>query len=329
MKYLLLACTCLLASLLNNNVAQASEQKDCTIEFKLNSSVVLQNKNELDICLNQLEQKNIEAVTVIGSATQSGSSKRNKKLAKERALTISRIVKAKFPNAVIKNIDVGANEEIGKKTQIHFVLTDESAIQQTAKLQEQINLLEQNNRALENELEKKEKVAALENSALAAQQEKNKEAEKHSSFFNEDPNFRVAVRGGVDSTRVKERHNYASIGGEFSWLNRDKYLRPEVGVKATSSIADVKINGDTVNQVSNVYGFFGIGATALGLVGGVRLLVGGEWIDIANNIPHEDQVAVGGEARLGYEWKKGVSIFGSYGLTEHLQMIGVDIGVSL
>ena len=120
-----------------------------------------------------------------------------------------------------------------------------------------------------------------------------------------------------------------SGGGELSWLYRDNYFRPEVGIKASSSIDGVSINGDSVSRVSNAYGFIGVGATALGLVGGARLLVGGEWIDIAKNVPHQDQVAVGGEGRIGYEWKRGISMFASYGITEHLQMIGVDIGVSL
>lgn len=323
MKYTVLSCAFL--SLFPFCMANAVEHHDCSIEFKVNSSVVLQNKQALEACLNQLDQKNVESATVVGSASQSGNLKRNQKLAQERGQTVAQLIKARFPNAIVKQISVGANEEIGKKTQIHFVISDGKDAQVAAQTQQQVDALQQKITQMEAESARKEQLASAEN--LAAQQKEEKEA--HKSFFNENPNFRAALRLGVDSTRVDAKRSYLSGGGEIEWLNRESYMRPEFGVKASTSIDGVKVNNDQVNSVSNVYGFAGIGGTALGLVAGVRLLIGGEWINIDSRTPQQDQAAIGGEARLGYEWKRGTSVFASYGLTDHLQMIGIDVGVSL
>ena len=317
-----------LSFLVCNSVA-AVEQKDCSIEFKVNSAVLLENKDELDSCLEEFNGTNIESVTIVGSATKSGSIKRNKELAYERALTVSRIIKAKFPNASIKIISVGANEEIGKKTNVHFVVTNQSELKERSKIQGKLDVLEQRNSALEAELQRKETPPPDENLASQSAEYNRGKENEGKSFFDENPNVRAAARLGIDSTRQNQQRNYMSAGGEISWLSRDNFARPELGVKASTSIDGVKIDGDSVSRVSNAYGFAGVGATALGLVGGVRLLVGGEWIDIAKDVPIQDQYAIGGEARLGYEWKRGMSFFVSYGLTEHLQMVGLDLGVSL
>ncbi len=324
MKVSIACCACF--SLLSSVVAYSLEQSECYIEFKLNSSVTLENKNDFDSCLNRFENKNIEAATIIGSASKGGRIARNKKLAQERAATISQIIKAKYPNAAIKEINVGANEEIGKKAHIHFIFTDQGEVQKVRAMQDKIEGLEQKNKELESEVDRKETVTSNESDSLRQALAK-KEEEK--SLLLSEPNFRAAARLGVDSTLIDYRRNYISAGGELSWLYREKYLRPEFGVKAMTSIDGVSIDGDTVSRVSNLYGFAGIGATALGLVGGARILVGGEWIYIAKNVPDQEQVGVGAEARLGYEWKRGLSLFASYGITKHVQMIGIDVGVSL
>ncbi len=323
MKYvILLTASCL--PFLPIDSARGLEQKDCLIEFKVNSSVVLENKKELDSCLDKLGEKNIEAVTIIGSASNIGSTKRNKELSYERGLTVSRIINAKFPNAIIKSISVGANEEIGKKAHIHFVLSSQNELEQSAKMQQKVDLLEQQNSSLEAELEKKKQ-----NLISEKVYHQNSNSQGFKSFLDENPNFRIAARLGVDSTRIDQRRSYMSGGAEVSWLNRESFTRPEFGIKATTSIDNIRVNGDSVSRVTNAYGFAGLGGTAMGLVGGIRLLLGGEWIDIGPKIPQQDHAAVGGEARVGYEWGKGMSVFASYALTQHIQMVGIDVGVSL
>ncbi len=120
-----------------------------------------------------------------------------------------------------------------------------------------------------------------------------------------------------------------SYGAEASWINRDSAFRPEVGGQIDTSAGGVKVGNDSVANITNTYGFVGLGTSALGFVTGIRGLVGYEWINIGNNLPEDNRFAVGGEARIGYEWKRGPSVFASYALTERLQMIGVDIGISL
>ncbi len=311
--------------------AGASEHKECEIEFKLNSSVVLKNQKSLDSCLESLNPSNIEAVTVVGSASISGPKSRNRVLAHERSLMLERIVKAKFPNVPVKVLNLGPNEDLGKNSQINFVLksADEVVLEaDRAKMQENMQVLQQQVTNLEGQLQVKEQALAV-NEDINLKTPPEEKVQEEKSFSEKNPNLRAALRVGVDSTRVANQRNYLSGGGEIAWLNRDSNFRPEIGVKSTVSIDGVKINNNSVSRVTNVYGFLGAGASAQGFVTGVRILGGQEWINIDANTPNQDQFALGGEARLGYEWKRGISLFASYALTEHLQMAGLDIGISI
>jgi hypothetical protein len=226
-------------------------------------------------------------------------------------------------------IGVGSNEEIGKKTQIHLVLADQKELEEHAVLQNKVDSLEQKNNALETEMQRKESIDESQAAQEAAAKQREIEAKENKSFFDGNPNFRLAASLGVNTTLVDVQRNYLAGGAEIAWINTQSYVRPEVGIKGSTSIGEVKISGDDINRVSNVYGFVGVGGKALGMVGGIRVLGGQEWINIADNVKEQNQLAFGGEARLGYEWNRGVSTFVSYARTEHLQMIGLDVGISL
>lgn len=313
--------------LIGNSHAYANEEINCEVEFKTNSSVTFTINDSLEQCLSKIEGKKVEAATIIGSASATGSQKRNQILAQERAVTIGRVIKSKFPDASIKEISVGVNREIGRKIEINFLIKDETDTKKITELSQTIEDLQVTTQKEKMEKEKQEeeqRIASINNKLT---QDSIREKEE-SSFFNGNPNFRVAFSSGINSTMQNSQRNYLALGGELAWLNRTTLFRPEVGAKFITSIDGVAINNQEVSRVMNAYGFLGGGFGLKGFVTGLRLLLGNEWIDIDNNTPTVNKFAVGGEARLGYEWEKGISIFINCGRTERIQMIGLDLGLS-
>jgi hypothetical protein len=313
-----------------NPIAYASEEMNCEVEFKNNSSVTFTDSESLEQCLSKLEGKKVEAATIIGSASPSGSRRHNQMLAQERATTIGRVLKSKFPEASIKEIGIGANKAAGRKIEINFLIKDEADKQKVAELSQtlenlQVTLQEKEKTLMEKEKQAEEQRIASVNDKLAQDSIREKEEK---SFFNGNPNFRAALSSGVNSTTQGPERNYFAVGGELAWINRSTLFRPEVGAKFMTSIDGTSINNQKVSRVMNAYGFLGGGIGLKGFVTGARVLVGNEWIDIDNNTPKVNKFAIGGEARLGYEWEKGVSVFASYGRTERIQMIGLDVGLS-
>jgi hypothetical protein len=117
--------------LFNQSTVYASDYSECIIEYSINSSVKIKNKEEFDNCLKSLKGKNIEAVVAIGGATPSGSLKRNKQLADERLKTTINYISNNFQNVRIKTYNVGVNDTIGKKVYLSFIMNDENNIEST------------------------------------------------------------------------------------------------------------------------------------------------------------------------------------------------------
>ena len=325
MKYLLLFFLTLFPFNLIVYAMENEDDQECSIEFNLNSAVHFQKKDSLDECFKKLGKNELQAVTIIGSASPGGTVKLNTKLANERASTIKKLVKLKYPNARIKVITFKENKEIGKKTQLYFISKSNEDKQKLTTAQEQINLLQRKNDVLmaENENNKDK----LSHAQYKSEVEKNKVTEDNEYFYPNGYKLNSALRLGLDTTRGNEVLHFSSIGAEASWLNHEKYLRPEFGIKGSTSLKDVHVvNNDDVTQVSNVYGFVGGGVSVMGFVTGLRLLAGHEWININSHVPEHNQFALGGEGRIGYEWQKGMALFASYALTDHLQMVGLDFG---
>ncbi|APJ03674.1 hypothetical protein [Silvanigrella aquatica] len=326
-KIIITGSLCSLYFLIGNAFAYASEEINCEVEFKNNSSVDFVLKDSLEKCLLKIEGKNLETAIIIGSATASGQIKHNQKLAQERAVTIGRVIHSKFPDASIKEISSGVNKKMGRKIEINFLIKDESYKQKVMELSKELENLQAVNQKEKLKIEafeEQQRIASI-NDKLAQNSINEKE---ENSFFNSKPNFRVALSSGINSTMKGPHHNYFAAGGEFAWINRNTLFRPEVGAKFMTSIDGVSIHDQDVSRVMNAYGFLGGGIALKGFVTGARLLLGNEWINIDSNTPKINEFAAGGEARLGYEWEKGLSLFASYGRTERIQMIGLDVGLS-
>jgi hypothetical protein len=304
---------------------QASEEFNCIIEFENNSSVNFINQNNLDECFEKLNNKDITAATIISSASLTGTKNHNFILSKETPTTLERIVKLKYPDILIKKISMGENKDLGRKNEIVFIIKDESDKKRISELTQSLEDIKLKNQQdqLNKDLNEKQRLASIDDEI-----EQNKKNEKKNAFFNENPNFRVAIRTGMDTVVDGRYLNYLSGGAEFAWINRNTFIRPEVGVKFISSISGIKINDQEVTNVMNAYVFVGGGIGIKGFVTGARLLLGNEWIDINNKTEKINDFALGGEARIGYEWEKGISLFASYALTKRIQMIGADIGYS-
>ena len=313
--------------LIGTSLANASEEIKCEVEFKNNSSVTFIVQDSLEQCLSKIRGKNLETAIILGSASASGSLSRNQKLSKERAVTIGRLIKSKFPDASIKEISLGVNKEFGRKIEINFLIKDESYKQRVMELSQTLEDLQaiNENEKLEKEKQEEEQRIASINDKLTQDSILEKE---ESSFFNGNPNFRIALSSGINTTMQGPQRNYLAAGGELAWINRTTLFRPEVGAKFMTSIDGVAVNNQKVSRVMNAYGFLGAGIGLKGFVTGARILLGNEWININNDTPAVNKFAAGGEARLGYEWEKGVSLFASYGRTERIQMIGIDAGLS-
>lgn len=305
--------------------AYASEEINCTVDFNNNSSVTFEDKDSLNQCLSKISDKTVDSATIIGSASLTGSKKRNLKLAKERATTLERVIKSKFPEANIKKISLGENSDAGRKSELIFIIrddTDKKKITELSQTLEGLKIDIQQDKINKKNLEE-QRIASINEEARQSIKK-----EESNAFFNENPNFRLALRAGVDTLVDYSNLSYMSGGAEFAWINRNTFIRPEVGAKFMTSISGVKIEDKEVTNVMNAYGFVGGGFGLKGFVTGARLLLGNEWINVNDKTNKTNEFAVGGEARLGYEWEKGISVFGSYALTKRIQMIGVDVGLS-
>jgi len=328
LKIIMTGCLSSLNLFVGNSLSYASEEIGCKVEFQNNSSVSFAIEDSLDQCLLKLKGKNVDTAIIIGSASSSGSIIRNQKLAKERAATVGRVIKSKFPDASIKEISIGASKENGRKIEINFLVRDDTDKQKISELSQTLENLQATTQKERLEWEKREeeqRIASLNDKLI---QESIHEKEEN-SFFYGNPNFRVAVSSGMNTIMKDSQRSYLAIGGEFAWINRNTLFRPEIGAKLTSSIDGVAINNQEVTRVINAFGFLGAGIGFKGFVTGARVLLGHEWINIDSDTNKVNGFATGGEARLGYECKKGFSIFASYGRTPRIQMISIDAGLSI
>ncbi|APJ04786.1 hypothetical protein [Silvanigrella aquatica] len=311
--------------LLNWN-SYASEEKQCILEFVTNSSVKIKNKNDFEFCINELQERGVEAIIAIGGTSASGTKNRNKQLAEERVDTASLFVNKIFPNTRIKKINAGSQAQIGEKVHVSFIMANEKTEAQNSILSKKIDELEwelQNIEAL---------LAASEGEVLELQSREKIHEEKHLSDMKEKdklkkinkPHFRIAPRFGYDSILNNDDSHYLSVGAEAAWTNRESTFRPELGGKIMTSLG--KIENNKVPNVTNAYGFFGLGLSAKGFLSGARFLVGEEWIKNSAGDSKKNNLGMGGEVRLGYEMENGFSIIADYGLTKNIQMIGFNLG---
>jgi hypothetical protein len=316
--------------LFNQTTGYASDYTECIIEYSINSSVKIKNKEEFDNCLKSLKGKNIEAIVAIGGATPSGSLKRNKQLSDERIKTTINYISHNFPNVRIKTYNVGVNDTIGKKVYLSFVINDENNNENIVDLKNKIS-------ELDVELQNKEALlAASEIQAIELQtanrnllQERNQQVFDKPRNPEKNLNLRAAVRIGFDRVYHAEvMSNYLSVGSELSWSPISAFINPELGAKFTTSISQENLFDTNLKDVTNAYGFFGINTKIMGLIAGGRVLLGKEWLVFSENNPKADYFSTGGELRLGYLFDNKISIFGSYALTEHIQMMGIELGTN-
>ncbi|WP_338637416.1 hypothetical protein [Spirobacillus cienkowskii] len=316
--------------LFNQSTVYASDYSECIIEYSINSSVKIKNKEEFDNCLKSLKGKNIEAVVAIGGATPSGSLKRNKQLADERLKTTINYISNNFQNVRIKTYNVGVNDTIGKKVYLSFIMNDEKNSESTGYFKNKISELEvevQNKDAL---------LAASEIQAIELQtansnllQERNQQVYNKTRHNERDLNLHAAVRMGFDRVyNSTVTSNYLSVGSELSWTPIFSFINPEFGAKFSTSISQENLFDTNLKDVTNAYGFFGVNTKIKGLIAGGRVLLGKEWLVFSENNPKADYFSTGGELRVGYLFDNKLSVFGSYALTEHIQMMGIELGAN-
>ncbi|RDB35948.1 MAG: hypothetical protein DCC88_07425 [Spirobacillus cienkowskii] len=316
--------------LFNQSTVYASDYSECIIEYSINSSVKIKNKEEFDNCLKSLKGKNIEAVVAIGGATPSGSLKRNKQLADERLKTTINYISNNFQNVRIKTYNVGVNDTIGKKVYLSFIMNDENNIESTGYFKNKIS-------ELEVELQNKDALlAASEIQAIELQtansnllQERNQQVYNKTRHNERDLNLHAAVRMGFDRVyNSTVTSNYLSVGSELSWTPIFSFINPELGAKFSTSISQENLFDTNLKDVTNAYGFFGVNTKIKGLIAGGRVLLGKEWLVFSENNPKADYFSTGGELRVGYLFDNKLSVFGSYALTEHIQMMGIELGAN-
>lgn len=303
----------------------ALEEKECVIEFENNSSKNITNEDNLNYCLSALANKKIENISAYGSSSSTGSLKKNNMLASERTEKSISILKQRFPGVPIKIFSLDKMKSLGTKATLTFLYREPTEIKN-------IELLETKISEMETEIKNRDGLLAsadyeMERLKKSYNNKVNQEKNERDNKSNENPDFRLGSLVTYDTYYKEGGINYLSLGTEFTWLNKKTSFRPEIGAKIKTSIPNLMISDSNV-QITNAYAILGWGMSFKELSAGLRILGGKEWIKVTEKNIDKNDLAFGGEARIGYETKKGPSIFLTYSLTNNLQMVGLDVGLS-
>ncbi len=307
--------------------ATALDERECSIEFENNSASIITNQDSMNYCFSRLENKLVENIVVYGSASIKGTNTKNQLLAAERAKKSISLLKKRYPDVPVKQLNPHQMKKMGTKAIVTFYYKEPAEVKN-------ISLLETKISELDTEIKNKDALLA----AADGEIEKLKKKENNSIYQDQqgsqqskdnitDHNFRIGSLFTYDTYYRESGINYLSLGTEFSWLLKTQNFRPEIGAKIKTSIPNLKISDNNV-QVTNTYAFLGLGMSVNLFSAGLRVIGGKEWIKIPEKNINKSDLAAGGEARIGYEMEKGPSIFLTYSLTNNLQMLGLDVGLS-
>ncbi|APJ04784.1 hypothetical protein [Silvanigrella aquatica] len=177
-----------------------------------------------------------------------------------------------------------------------------------------------------------EAVESLEDYSVAAPYFKKNSNNNLYVINNRNSNFYISPRIGVDAITKKSGGYFLSMGAEAVWIPLTAYdgiFTTEVGAKFISSVD--KVSQSSINKVRSFYGFLGVGTSVKkNIVTGIRLLIGNEWIELeSSDSSAQNQLGMGGEVKIGYEWENKYSLFASYGLTQNIQMTGINFAIML
>ncbi|MGY3804485.1 hypothetical protein ACWNT8_10510 [Pigmentibacter ruber] len=308
-------------------IISALEEKECVIEFQNNSSEIIKNEENLNYCLNSLANKKIENVVAYGSSSWTGSTAKNQQLASQRAKRSISFIKKRYPDILVKELNPFQMQYIGTKAVVTFYYNDPAEEKNIALLETKISEMDmeiKNRDALLASTGEELDNLKKENKDLSS---KNKSQEQYSDSYNADAKFRIGSLFSYDTYYRESGINYLSLGTEFSWVIKASHFRPEIGAKIKTSIPNLKISDNNV-QVTNTYAFLGLGMSIKSFSTGLRVIGGKEWIKVPEKNIDKGDLAAGGEVRVGYETERGPSVFLTYSLTNNIQMIGLDVGLS-
>lgn len=307
--------------------ASALDEKECSIEFENNSSSVITNQDSMNYCFSRLENKQVENIVVYGSTTTKGTLTKNKKLAIDRAKKSISLLKKRYPDVPVKELNPYQMKSMGTKAIVMFYYKEPAENKNIAFLETKISEMDM-------EIKNKDALLAAADGEIEKLKKKDidynyQTQQKNQQAINSyaDPNFRIGSLFTYDTYYRESGINYLSLGSEFTWLIKSEHFRPEIGAKIKTSIPNLKLSDNNI-QVTNTYAIFGLGMTAQAFSAGLRVIGGKEWIKVPERNINKSDLAAGGEARIGFELEKGPSIFLTYSLTNNLQMIGLDVGLS-
>ncbi|WGL59778.1 hypothetical protein QEJ31_14695 [Pigmentibacter sp. JX0631] len=307
--------------------SNALEEKECVVEFENNSSENIKNEENLNYCLNSLANKKIENIVTYAGSSRTGSAAKNKHLASQRAKRSILLIKERYPEIPVKKLNPFQMEYMGTKAVITFYYKDPAEAKNIALLETKISEMDM-------EIKNRDALLASTGEELDNLKKdyndlssKNKSENQYSDKYKTEPKFRIGSLFSYDTYYRESGINYLSLGTEFSWLMKVSHFRPEIGAKIKTSIPNLKISDNNV-QVTNTYAFLGLGMSVKSFSTGLRVIGGKEWIKVPEKNIDKGDLAAGGEVRVGYETEKGPSIFLTYSLTNNIQMIGIDVGLS-